>query len=174
MADQAAMKSTNGPAQSTAATRGGWPGAGRSAAHGEPASSPSTVVSNVASFGEKLLNLTELQGRLAVMELKQNVDGAKAGASVVLTGAVLAVAGLPVALAGIAELLVSELTIKRGYALLLTSATAIVIGGVCAVIGSALLGRRRSGFPLTGEELTRNLNWLRTVLQFSGRFPTRR
>ena len=130
-------------------------------------------MSNVAGFGENLLNLTELQARLAVIELRQNFGAVKTGGAVFLSGALLAIAGLPLILAGIAELLVSEWSLKRGYALLITSVVAIAVGGLCAAIGSASLRRRRAGFPLTGEELTRNLNWLRTVLRYSGRFPTR-
>jgi len=140
------------------------------------ASEPSAtgVVSNVAGFGENLLTMTELQARLSAMELRKNLEAAKTEGAVLLAGSVLAVASLPVALAGIAELLVSELALERGYALLIVAAAALLIAGVCVAIASFRLRRKRFGFPLSAEELTRNLNWLRTVLRYSGRTPSRR
>ena len=89
------------------------------------------MVSSVAGFGENLLTMAELQARLSAMELQQNVVAARSAGSVALAGSLLAVACLPVALAGIAELLVSELAIKRGYALLIVSAAAFLIACVC-------------------------------------------
>jgi hypothetical protein len=132
------------------------------------------VVSNVAGFGEDLLNLAELQTRLTAVEIRQNLDVVKTGGALLATGLIIAVAGLPVVLVGIAELLVSEMGLKRGYALLTVAAVAILIAGSC--IGSAALWFRRKplGFPLSGEELARNVNWVRTVLRQSGRLSFRR
>jgi hypothetical protein len=173
MANQAAVTAANGPAARSPSLGGDSSAKGRFLAD-DTSRNPSSLVNNVAGFGENLLSLTELQARLSVMELRQNIEAAKTGGAVVLAGFILAVAGLPLALAGIAELLVSELALKRSYALLIVSAAAIVIGGLCVAIGSARLGRTRFGFPLSGEEFTRNLNWLRTVLRYSGRIPSRR
>jgi len=132
------------------------------------------MVSNVTGFGENLLTLAELQARLSATELRQNLEAAKTSGAIFLAGSILAVASLPVALAGIAELLVSELALKRGYALLIVAAAAFVIGGVSVASAGFWLRRKRPGFPLSAEELTRNLNWLRTVLRHSGRLPSRR
>ena len=81
-------------------------------------------MSNVAGFGENLLTLTELQAKLATIELRQNISAVKNGGSLLLGGLVVAVASLPVVLVGVAELLVSELAFKRGYALLIVAGTA--------------------------------------------------
>ena len=110
MADQATVK-TNGPAGNRL---GAIPA---SAGNGNHAG-PGDMVSNVAEFGENLLSLAELQGRLTLLEMKQNVQTARLTAPVILEGAVLGIASLPILLAGIAELLVSELGMKRGLALL--------------------------------------------------------
>jgi uncharacterized membrane protein YqjE len=171
MADQATVR-TNGPS----AVR---PGAVPAAAGAAPAGSrngacPADVVSNVTEFGENLLTLGELQARLAVIELNQNVEAAKVGVLVALAGAALALASLPVVLAGVAELLVSELGMKRGYALLSVAVVALAIAGPCIAIAGSHLRRTAVGFPLTREEFTRNLNWVRTVLLYSGRSSRRR
>jgi uncharacterized membrane protein YqjE len=171
MADQATLK-TNGPA---AARLGAVPArAGDAAAGGGHEPGPGDVVHNVAEFGENLLTLVELQARLAAIELKQNVEAAKITGPVILASVVLALASLPLLLAGIAELLVSELGMKRGYALLSVVVVALAIAGACIAIAGSRLRRAALGFPVTREEFTRNFNWVRTVLLHSGRATRRR
>ena len=171
MADQATMR-PDGPAT---VRRGVVPlGAGNATPGAGPEPGPVDVVSNVTGFGENLLTLAELQTRLAALELQQNLEVAKISVPVILAGIVLAVVSLPLVLAGIAELLVSELALKRGYALLSVAVAALVIAGACIGIAGSRLRRRAGGFPLTGEEFARNLNWVRTVLLHSGRSTRRR
>jgi hypothetical protein len=174
MADQATLTATNGPRRtlSSDGTRDARSPRPDSGSSGDQ--SPAAVISNVAGFGENLLTLTELQARLATIELRQNVGSVKNAGALLLSGLVVAVASLPVVLVGIAELLVSELAFKRGYALLIVAGTALVIAAVVAGIGGALLRRKPIGFPLTSEELSRNIQWIRTVLQHSGRPAARR
>lgn len=166
MADQASMR-FNGPGAAT-----GRMGASRAATVGNGAG-PGNVVGGLSEFGEDLLSLAELQTRLAAIEMKQNVAAAKIWGAIMLTGAVLALAALPIALAGIAELLVSHAGMNRGFALLAVAVATFAIAGICIAIA---LGRLRSsdlGFPLSREEFARNLNWLRTVVLYSGRMGRR-
>jgi hypothetical protein len=127
------------------------------------------MVSGVAEFGENLLSLAELQARLVALELQQNLQAAKIRVPVILAGAVLAVVSLPLVLAGIAELLVSELGMKRGYALLGVAVVALAIAGTAIALAVVWLRRALTGFPISREEFVRNLNWVRTVLLHSGR-----
>jgi hypothetical protein len=130
------------------------------------------VVSNVAGFGENLLNLAELQARMSAMELRQNLEAVKVVSAVFVIGAVMFLAALPVVLAGIAELLVTEAGMRRGPALLIVGFATIVVAALCVGIAAAWLRRKRLGFPLSGEEFARNLNWVRTVIRLSGRGPS--
>jgi len=169
MADQASMR-FNGPGAAT-----GRLGAAQATAGGANGSSagPGDVVGGVAEFGDDLLSLAELQTRLAAIELRQNVAAAKLGGAVMMTGAVLALAALPIALAGIAELLVSYAGMNRGFALIAVAVGTFVIAGACVAIALGRLRGSDLGFPLSREEFTRNLNWLRTVLLYSGRSAQR-
>jgi len=128
------------------------------------------VMRSVTGFGENLLTLAELQARLAKIELGQNLEAARAGVFCALAGAVAACSGLIIMLAGLAELMVSELGMKRGVALLFVAAPAIAVGAICLVGAATRLRAKRLGFPLSYEELARNVNWLRTVLRQSGRW----
>jgi hypothetical protein len=137
-------------------------------------SSSAGVVTNVAGFGENLLNLAELQARLTTIELRQNFEYAKSGGALILVGSILAMSGLPVLLVGGAELLVSDFGWKRGYALLTAGAAASVMAGVCLALARSWLRKKPLGFPVAGEEFARNMNWLRTILRQSGRWPLSR
>jgi hypothetical protein len=168
------MKTTDGFIGQDTPAGDSEPAGGRMASPNRNGPSATAVVSNVAGFGENLLTMAELQARLSAMELRNNVQAAKLSGILLLAGSVLAVASLPVALAGIAELLVAETALQRGYAFLLVALGAIVVAAVCVIGASLSLRKKRLGFPVSAEEFSRNLHWLRTVLRYSGRPPTSR
>lgn len=150
MADQATLKRLGAGGNGTATTR-----ANSAANDGDP--SASGVVSNVAGFGENLLTLAELQARLAAVEFRQNLEYVKTGGALVLAAVILGVSGIPVLLIAVAELLVSELGLKRGFALLSAAAAALVIAGGCIAIAGRWLRRNPLGFPLSNEEFAQEL-----------------
>jgi hypothetical protein len=166
MVDQATMIPVNGA--------GVVAPSGRAAAVSETPASAGQVASNVAGFGENLLNMAELQARMSAIELRQNVEALKIAAAVGLAGAVVALAALPIVLVGIAELLVTELGLRRGSAFLTVGFVSLAIGSLCIISAGLWIGRKRLGFPLSAEEFTRNLSWVRTVLRLSGRQRTNR
>jgi uncharacterized membrane protein YdjX (TVP38/TMEM64 family) len=127
------------------------------------------VVSNVAGFGESLLSLAELQTRLTAVELRQNMDSVKAGATALTAACIVAFSCVPVFLLAAAELLVSEFGMKRGFALLTVASSALGLAAFVAFLAVRTLNRKKIGFALSREEFTRNVNWLRTILRHSGR-----
>jgi hypothetical protein len=174
MADQATLSVAEGLEPNRSWTSSGGSSSGRTTSADGSQPSAVTMVSNVAGFGENLLNLAELQAQLSAAELRKNLDAAKISGIIALGGSVLAIASVPVALAGIAELLVSELALSRGIALLIVAAAAIAIAAACVLGAGIWLRQKRLGFPVTSEEFNRNLHWLRTVLRYSGRPPAAR
>jgi hypothetical protein len=173
MADQAALKEKNGSARRARLAAASLEPGAQSPAMGT-GEAAGQVVSNVAGFGENLLNLAELQARLATIELRQNVDAMKTAVIVLASAALIGLASLPVVLAGTAELLVSELAWRRGVAFLTVGLTTLAVAAFVAVAAAVWLSRKRFGFPLSTEEFTRNLNWVHTVLRLSGRSPAGR
>ncbi len=81
---------------------------------------------------------------------------------------------MPVLIAGVAEVLVSELEMNRGAALLSVGLATMAIAGLSIAVGRHWLRKKLFGFPLASEEFTRNVNWVRTVLRQSGRWPKHR
>ena len=107
-------------------------------------------------------------------QVRQNLDLVKTGGAIIATGLVVAVSASPVGLVGIAELLVSEMGLKRGYAAFDRVHHRNSLSRRSGGIGGMGVWRKRIGFPLSGEELARNVNWVRTVLRQSGRLSFRR
>jgi hypothetical protein len=58
---------------------------------------------------------------------------------------------------------------RRGFAFLSVAAFAIAAGAGCLALAAGRLRTNQLGFPVSQEELVRNLNWLRTVLRHGGR-----
>ena len=165
MANQASVR-TNG---SLAGRRGAVVAEPGYATNSEDEGAPTQMISGVAEFTEHLLTLAELQARLAAIEVRQNVDAARVTGSVVLAGATLALASLPVLLIGVAELLAFGLALSRGVAYVSVAAVTLGIGGACVAIAGSQLRRTAVGLPISREEFARNINWVRTVLLHSGR-----
>jgi hypothetical protein len=173
MAHQATMIETNG-SRARARPAGPSEAGGRSSTPVSTEAAAGQVMSGVAGFGENMLNLAELQARMAAIELRQNVDTVKTAAATLVVAASVGLASFPVLLVGTAELFVSELGWRRGYALLTVGGVTIGIAAFVALTAAVWLRRQRFGFPLSAEEFTRNLNWMHTVLRLSGRQPAHR
>jgi Putative Actinobacterial Holin-X, holin superfamily III len=173
MVDQATMTRFNGSTANGGSTQSSA-GSDRSAAGNALDSNSAGMMNSVAGLGESLLSLAELQTRLTAVEIRQNLDSAKSGGTLLAIGSILAISSLPVMMVGVAELLVSELGMKRGYALLSTGTVAIVIAGIGVMVARSWLRKKPFGFPLAGEEFARNVSWLRTILRHSGRLPLHR
>ena len=154
--------------------RPGW--VERVSADWEPRPRAGQVVSNVAGFGENLLNLAELQARMAAMELRQNVEAVKTGrcraGSAGTVDRTRRVAGAcwrgspsfwSRSSGGAAVMRFFDRWVRRDRH-----------RRVLRVAAAVVARRQRLGFPLSAEEFTRNLNWVHTVLRLSGRRPSRR
>ena len=160
MADQAAVKRGE---------RNGGP-----ASRLTPEAAERGVVGNIAEFGHDVLTLAELQTQLAVIDLKEGAGHAIVPAVVLVVAAVLSLSCVPVALIGAAVLLARLLGPgNAGWAYLIVAGVALVLAGLAAAIAAIRLGHSFESFRRTREEMTRNLNWIRTVLAYSGR-PARR
>jgi uncharacterized membrane protein YqjE len=127
------------------------------------------VVGNIAEFGNDVATLIELQSRLAVLDLKESAEKALVPLATVTLATALVLASLPVALLGLGELLATALKIGRGESYLIVAVAVLVLGGLAAAIAAMRLRRSFEVFRRSREELVRNINWIRTVLMYSGR-----
>jgi Putative Actinobacterial Holin-X, holin superfamily III len=174
MADQAKMTLTNGAAGDGRQYSGEVSSTGRagSPAASEPAASG--VVTGIANLGENLLNLAELQARLAAIEVRQTIQATQVYAAIVVGSSLLAVGSLVVALIGLAELCVTTLGISRAAAFLGVGALALGLASAAAAVAIVQLRQRAFHFPLSAEEFGRNMHWIRTVVRQGARSSSRR
>lgn len=124
---------------------------------------------NMADFAHDLTTLTELQARLFVVDCKATAGHMVLPTVLAIIGGVLAAACVPVALMGIAFILVFEAGWSHGAAFLITALGALVIGGGLAFAAWLLVRKNLTLFDRSKEELTRNLTWIKQVLKNSGR-----
>jgi Putative Actinobacterial Holin-X, holin superfamily III len=143
-------------------------------AHGSGLLPLEGMVENLATFSSNIATLAELQGKLAVNELRFCARRAAWPAGVIAGSGVLMLASLPVALFGVAEWVGSTWNLSRATSLLLTGGVSLGVGALLVVICLPRLRRSFDSFEYSREELTRNIAWIKTVLAYSGRGSSKR
>jgi hypothetical protein len=146
MADQATLNQTRGAAKPTNGMMGG-----------------------IGAFGGHLATLATLQARLAALDLKESTSKVAPWAVLVVTSALLALAGLTVLLNGAGRWLATASGLALGTAFLITGAIALILSAVIAWFSASRIGGSFTSFRRTSEELERNIAWIRTVMEHSGR-----
>lgn len=126
-------------------------------------------VGGIADFASNVTTLAELQARLTALDLKESTERAAWPLVAILVAVILAIASVPVALLGIAELLPLVFRISAGTAKLITAGFTFVIAVLIAVAFWNAMTRSFEPLRRSREEFTRNLAWLKTVLVHSGR-----
>lgn len=127
--------------------------------------------SNVGDFAHDILTLSELQGRLLLVDLKEARTRALRPLALGVVGAVLLLASFPVAMFGLAELL--ALTgLPTWAALLISAAVGVVISGLLGWLAWRTIRSTFTVFSRSRDEFSQNLTWIKSALR-SGTHPSR-
>lgn len=118
----------------------------------------------VAEFLGDVASLVDLQAKLVFLDVKETVKEATLPFSLAAIGIALIASSLPVALFGAAWLLATALGWHLGWAMLLTSAIALIVAGLATVYGWRRVRRSLDRFRRSGNELAKNVTWIRAVL----------
>jgi len=132
------------------------------------------VVGGIAEFGNDLTTLAELQIKLGLIDTKECLEKALYPIGFVFAGLILAIGAVPVAILGIAQVVASAFRLSTGASMILTAMTVILLSAVIIAMALRNIGPSLSVFRRSREEFDRNLNWVRTVLLYSGRNVSRR
>lgn len=132
------------------------------------------VVGSIAEFSNDVATLAELQLKLVAEDFKEVQAKALLPLSLFLVGLVVLLGSVPVAVGGIALLVAQALSISIGWALLVTALVIMILTGLLAIFAGRRLVASFASFRRSREELVRNINWIRTVLVYSGRAVPRR
>jgi hypothetical protein len=127
---------------------------------------------SVGQILHDVLTLAQLQGRLFVLDAQQAGSKIQRPLIALAGGAVLAICSVPVALFGIAALLVDVAGLSRLAAIWITFALAIVAAG--CLIGYAISWLRKppSLFQYSREELENNVDRVKEMLHRSSSTPS--
>ena len=132
--------------------------------NGRRHAAPEGVVTSIAGFGGDMATLAELQGKLALVDLKESVERARAPFALTSVAGVLALSALPAVMIGIGFLLADLFKISQGWGLIIAGAVVAGAGGVTAAVAGSRLSKSFESFRRSKEEFNRNLLWIRTVI----------
>ena len=135
----------------------------------DPSASLNGMINGIGDLGNNLVTLTTLQARLAAEDFRESASRAQPALIAVAVLIPLGFASFTAGLFGLAYWMASDLGIPLGRSLLVVAAGGIILCASVAVFVSRRLLASLSSFRRSGEELERNIAWLRTVLMHSGR-----
>lgn len=140
--------------------------ANQAAVNGHGSGSPAgDVGEGIADLAHDLLALAELQYELLVVDIREGSSKSKFPAAVLAGTAILALASLPVALLGLAWLLVDYAEFSRGAAFLTVAATALLIAAGLAWWAYRGLHGALSMLARSRAELSANIHWIKQALK---------
>ena len=127
------------------------------------------MLNGIGDLGSNVVTLTTLQARLAVEDFRESASRAQPALIAAAFLVPLGFASITVGLCGLAYWMATDLGIPLGRSLLLVAAGGILLSSSMAVLVIRRLRASLTSFRRSGEELERNIAWLRTVLMHSGR-----
>jgi uncharacterized membrane protein YqjE len=132
------------------------------------------VVGGITEFGNDVVNLVELQAKLALLDLKDCASQVAKPLALVAGGLSLILGTIPVLLLGVAALVATALNISNGWAQILTGGIVLITSAIIVGVAAMRIVPSFSSFRRSSEEFQRNAAWLRTILLYSGRNVARR
>jgi len=168
MVDQAQITDCQA-SQATASTS---TGAQNTKVNGRTELPPQAMARNSAEFLSDVATLAELQGKLAVVDLKEGT--AKLTTAVVLLGAgiVIALGSVPIALAALALAINEFARLSPAASFGIALLVGLVLAAVLALPAFYALKKNVWMFERSRHEWHRNLQWLRDTMKRLGNQPT--
>ena len=124
-----------------------------------------TMTKSVGGFAHDITTLAELQVKLFFADLKEALQHLTWPLVMMLVGAVLAFASLPVVLMGIAYTLIQRAGLAVDVAFLITAAGATFIAAATCLFGWSKMRRSFSSLERSRDELARNVSWIKSALK---------
>jgi hypothetical protein len=135
----------------------------------DPSASLNGMLTGIGDMGNNLVTLTTLQAQLAAEDFRESASRALPALIAAAVLIPLGFASVTAGLFGLAYWVAAGLDIPLGRSLLLVAAGGIILCSCMTVFVIQRLRASLSSFRRSGEELERNIAWLRTVLMHSGR-----
>jgi uncharacterized membrane protein YciS (DUF1049 family) len=132
------------------------------------------VAASVAEVTRDVIELTELQSQLLMLDLKKSAEMAKACIILAIVAACLLLASIPVALIAFGYLLVEQLEWSVAGSMGLAALVGLVLCGIVAGVAYGYVKRGLVSIERSRDELRRNVAWLKSTLHTQAKRPTER
>jgi hypothetical protein len=123
------------------------------------------LAGDVGEFAYDVLALAELQAQLFAADMQQCSQRVLVPGAILLVGAVLGLACFPIALAGLALLIIQVFETTPAAAFLIVAGVGAVASALVCVLSGLYVGRRLAVLGRSKKELLRNLSWIKKVLE---------
>ena len=136
-----------------------------SAQNGSPPSPAKGLAGDVGEFAHDVLSLAELQAQLFAADLQQCGQRVFVPAAILIASGALGLACFPIALAGLALLMIQVFAATPAAAFLIVAAFGLVASALVCLISWSNVRRRLAVLGRSKQELVRNLRWIKKVLE---------
>jgi uncharacterized membrane protein YqjE len=135
--------------------------------NGAPKTAPRGLAGDVGEFAHDVFTLAELQAQLLAADVREGSQRVLVPGLALLCGVALGLACLPIALAGLALLIIQVFGTSYAAGFLIVVGVSAVVSALLCVIGLMQIRRHAAVLGRSQQELVRNLRWIKKVLERS-------
>ena len=140
--------------------------ASQASVNGQTLEQATTAVGeNVFNLTSDLLTLSELQGQMLVLDLKEGGEKALWPGIFLVGSLCLFLGTIPIALGGSVWLLVTQFHFSYGLAALIVSLTSFVISITIMIYAAIQMKQAATVLSRSRQELRENMRWIKRVIQ---------
>jgi len=133
--------------------------------NGSPKAASTGLAGDVGEFAHDVLTLAELQAKLFAADVRQCNQRVLVPGTALLGAAALGLACFPIALVGLALLVVQVFETEPAAAFLIVAAIGALASALVCLISLSRVRRHLTVLGRSKQELFRNLNWIKKVLE---------
>lgn len=123
------------------------------------------VGENVFNLTSDLLQLTELQGQMLVLDLKECGTRSLWPGIMLVSGLCLFLGTFPIALAGCVWLLVTQCDLSYGLSILIVSLVSFALSSATMIFAALQMKQAATVLSRSQQELRENMRWIKRVVQ---------
>ena len=133
--------------------------------NGSAPAPPNGVAKDMGELTHDIVSLAELQFELFRNDCREGIKGLLMPVALLLFAGIVAAGTIPVALIFLAEVLAQVAGLSRAAAFSVAALGGAVVAAAMGTVGWSRIRGAADVFARSGEELTRNMTWIKHVLK---------
>ena len=133
--------------------------------NGSTQSPPKGVAKGMGELAHGIVSLAELQLELFRVDCREGLRQILIPVALLLFAGIVAVGTVPIALIFVAEFLMQTADLSRATAFSIAAMSGVIVALAIGVVGCSYLRGLLRVFERSGEELTRNVSWIKHALK---------